>query len=189
MRRSPQRSTPFSTSAVLRTLMVAPFWNSSGEPPTCTHASDACLQEDWMFPTLCMYAPTCHKLLVPKSTNTSPARRAGDQQLSQWSQPVPMTSLTVQSTWGTRLSQPTLLPTLQHDTCQGEDKLFLGKRCALDHTWRQKHILSAIMNRKLSRDTIPTKSLRLFGFSKECAEAHEVPAPASHQDQAWPRSD
>lgn len=120
------------------------------------------------------YAPTSHRVLVPKSTNTSPARCVADQQLSQLSQPVPVPSLTVQSTWGTRVSQPTLLPTPQYDTCRGEDKLFLGKRCVSDHRWKQEHFPPAIVNRKLSRDTIPTKSLRLFGFPKQCAEAPDA---------------
>lgn len=184
MRPRPFSSTLSSTSVVLRTVMLAPFQNSSGEPPTCRDISDAGLQADWIFPTLGMYAPTCHKLLVPESTNTSPARCAADQQYSQLNQPVPMTSLTVQTTRGTGLSWPTLLPTPQHGICRGEGKLFPGKGCVSEHKWRQECIPSARMSRKLSRDTIPTKSLRLFGFPKQCTEAPEVPALASHQDGA-----
>ena len=60
----------------------------------------------------------------------------------------------------------------------------IRERCVSDHKWKQEHIPSAIMNKTLSRDTIPTKSLRLFGFPKQCAEAPNAPALASHQDQA-----
>lgn len=48
-RPSPQLSTWSSTSAFLRTVMVAPFQNSRGEPPTSRHTPDARLQADGMF--------------------------------------------------------------------------------------------------------------------------------------------
>lgn len=123
--------------------MVAPVQTSRGEPPTCRHTSDARLQADWISP------PNSHRLLLPKSTKASPAGCVADQQLSRPSQPVAVPSLAARSTWGTRLSRPTPLTTPQHDTGRGVGKDFLGKRCVLDHRWKQEHIPSATMNRKL----------------------------------------
>lgn len=48
-----------------------------------------------------------------------------------------------------------------------------------EHKWKQGNSPSAARNRELSRDTTPSKSLRLFCLPKECAESPGVPGPVS----------